>query len=86
MKSIDVNLHKPSYWQVVFLQSKVNGATYNGEALPRRRWDWPKKYVPAAPLATGYVSRCRSLKIQLTTSISHAIHGRMKQVGRWHCQ
>jgi len=42
MKSIDVKLHKPSYWQLVFLQSKVNGATYDGEALPRRRWNWPE--------------------------------------------
>lgn len=42
MESIDVNLYKPSYWQVIFLQSKVNGATYNGEALPPRSWDWPK--------------------------------------------
>jgi hypothetical protein len=42
MKAIDVNLHKPSYWQLVFLQSKVNGAAYNGEGLPRRNWDWPK--------------------------------------------
>jgi hypothetical protein len=42
MKSIDVRLHKPSYWQLVFLQSKVNGAAYNGEGLPRRSWDWPK--------------------------------------------
>jgi hypothetical protein len=42
MKSVDVNLHQPSFWQLVFLQSKVNGAAYNGEALPRRSWDWPK--------------------------------------------
>ena len=42
MKSIDVNPDKPSYWQLVFLQSKVNGADYNGEALPGRSWDWPK--------------------------------------------
>lgn len=42
MKSIDVNEYKPSYWQLVFLQSKVNGANYNGEALPQRSWDWPK--------------------------------------------
>jgi hypothetical protein len=26
----------------VFLQSKVNGAAYDGEQLPRRRWKWPK--------------------------------------------
>jgi hypothetical protein len=42
MKSMDVNPYKPSYWQVIFLQSKVNGATYNGETLPPRSWDWPK--------------------------------------------
>jgi hypothetical protein len=42
MTSTDVNLHKPSYWQLIFLQSKVNGATYNGEALPGRTWEWPK--------------------------------------------
>jgi hypothetical protein len=42
MKSIDGTLHKPSYWQLVFMQSKANGAAYNGEGLPRRSWDWPK--------------------------------------------
>jgi len=42
MKSIDVSLHKPSYWQSIFLQSKVNGAAYSGEGLPRRTWNWPK--------------------------------------------
>ena len=41
MKSIDVR-HKLSYWQWVFLQSKVNGASYYGDALPRQRWSWPK--------------------------------------------
>jgi hypothetical protein len=24
------------------LQSKVNGAPYNGDELPGRSWDWPK--------------------------------------------
>ena len=33
---------KTSYWQLIFSQSKVNGATYNGEQLPGRNWDWPK--------------------------------------------
>lgn len=42
MKLIDVSSNKPSYWQLVFLQSRVNGATYNGEVLPRLSWDWPK--------------------------------------------
>ena len=33
---------KPTYWQSIFLQSKVNGASYNGEALARHNWNWPK--------------------------------------------
>jgi len=31
-----------SFWQLVFSQSKVNGAPYFGENLPGRAWDWPK--------------------------------------------
>ena len=31
-----------SYWQLVFLQSKVNGAQYHGEELFPRKWDWPR--------------------------------------------
>ena len=42
MKSTESDVEKPSYWQLVFLQSKVNGAAYNGEELPGRNWDWPK--------------------------------------------
>jgi hypothetical protein len=33
---------KQSFWQLVFSQSKVNGAPYFGENLPGRTWDWPK--------------------------------------------
>lgn len=33
---------RPSYWQLVFMQSKVNGAAYTGEELPGRNWEWPK--------------------------------------------
>jgi hypothetical protein len=42
MKETDSESVKPSYWQRIFLQSKVNGAPYNGETLPGRNWDWPK--------------------------------------------
>ena len=42
MKTIERELNKPSYWQLVFLQSKVNGAAYTGEELPGRNWHWPK--------------------------------------------
>ena len=33
---------KHSFWQLVFSQSKVNGAPYFGDSLPGRSWDWPK--------------------------------------------
>ena len=42
MKATDSDQDRPSYWQLVFLQSKVNGAAYTGEELPGRNWDWPK--------------------------------------------
>jgi hypothetical protein len=42
MKTHERNLEKPSFWQLVFLQSKVNGAAYRGEQLPRRNWNWPE--------------------------------------------
>jgi len=42
MKQTDSESVNPSYWQRIFLQSKVNGAPYDGETLPGRNWDWPK--------------------------------------------
>ncbi len=30
-------------WQLIFLQSKVNGYPYNGDQLPQQSWDWPKE-------------------------------------------
>ncbi len=30
-----------SAWQIIFLQSKVNGAKYRGEEIAACRWDWP---------------------------------------------
>jgi hypothetical protein len=42
MKNVEGDLDKPSFWQLVFSQSKVNGAPYNGEQLPGRIWNWPK--------------------------------------------
>jgi hypothetical protein len=42
VKTKDFRLGKPSCWQFIFLQSRVNGAPYNGEALPGQSWDWPK--------------------------------------------
>ena len=33
---------KISYWQLIFLQSKVNGCSYRGEDLPHMNWQWPR--------------------------------------------
>lgn len=30
-----------SPWQLIFLQSKVNGAQYHGDELFPYKWDWP---------------------------------------------
>jgi hypothetical protein len=35
-------LQQPSFWQLVFLQSKVNGARYEGDQLTGHSWIWPK--------------------------------------------
>lgn len=42
MQQTDSPLRKLSPWQLIFLQSKVNGAPYNGETLAGQRWAWPK--------------------------------------------
>jgi hypothetical protein len=42
VKKKESQLGKPSCWQLIFLQSKVNGAPYNGETLPGESWEWPK--------------------------------------------
>jgi hypothetical protein len=42
MKGKAVSLQKPSLWQLIFLQSKVNGAPYHGEKLSGHHWNWPR--------------------------------------------
>ena len=42
MNPSETELQKASFWQLVFSQSKVNGATYIGEELPGRNWEWPR--------------------------------------------
>jgi hypothetical protein len=41
MKSQNVSGEEMSCWQLIFSQSKANGAEYAGEALPTSRWNWP---------------------------------------------
>jgi hypothetical protein len=42
MKTLVTSIEKPTFWQQIFLQSKVNGAPYYGELLPGQDWNWPK--------------------------------------------
>jgi hypothetical protein len=42
MRSSETQSQKPSFWQLVFAQSKANGALYIGEELPGRNWEWPR--------------------------------------------
>lgn len=42
MKVVESELDKPTFWQLVFSQSKVNGAPYIGEQLQGQVWNWPK--------------------------------------------
>ncbi len=46
-----------SVWQLIFSQSKSNGAPYNGETMPIYKWNWP----------TGtYLQKRRSSRESLT--------------------
>jgi hypothetical protein len=38
----DIPMSSSNYWQLVFNQSRVNGAEYFGDQLPCNSWDWPK--------------------------------------------
>ena len=40
MKTAD--LDSPSFWQLVFAQSRVNGGRYCEEELSESKWNWPK--------------------------------------------
>ena len=33
---------KLSYWQLIFLQSRVNGCCYKADDLPLANWRWPQ--------------------------------------------
>ena len=41
MKSKQNSRNQMSYWQLIFSQSKVNGAPYNDDELPVFNWNWP---------------------------------------------
>jgi hypothetical protein len=31
-----------TYWELIFVQSRVNNGAYSGDALPATNWDWPR--------------------------------------------
>jgi len=41
MKSQSSHREQISFWQMIFSQSKANGAQYEGERLPICIWSWP---------------------------------------------
>jgi hypothetical protein len=42
MKTKPYSMQETSTWQRIFLQSKVNGASYGGEQLSGFNWSWPQ--------------------------------------------
>lgn len=41
MKSLNMGQEQMTFWQLIFSQSKANGAQYEGERLPICIWSWP---------------------------------------------
>ena len=70
-----------SYWQLIFLQSKVNRSAYDGDRLPRQNWDWPRQ--------TWFQERLRSIrKTQQTLYCKGRRHLELVASRHWHahCQ
>ena len=58
MPTDKIDFANASYWQRVFLESRHNGAEYNGEQLPETKWRWPestwmRRRLAAIHRATG---------------------------------
>ena len=49
-----------SYWQLIFSQSKVNGAPYKNDELPTCNWNWP---------TDTYLQRRRSLVLKHSAAV-----------------
>jgi hypothetical protein len=80
MKAQTIDLGKLSFWQLVFSQSKVNGAPYTGEWLSLRSWKWPENTYLQRRLK--HLRRYRSsdfddlhqLAADITTSSASSMH------------
>jgi hypothetical protein len=53
MKPQSRNREEMTFWQLIFSQSKANGAQYEGDMLPTCAWSWP---------SDTYLQRRRSLR------------------------
>jgi hypothetical protein len=60
---------KLSYWQLIFLQSKVNGCAYNIDELSQVNWQWPKN--------TWFQERLSHYLLTLETSLEVAADQRL---------
>ena len=51
MKATESTTANPTYWQLIFLQSKVNGASYNDQYFDTSFGGWvnPNTFNPIAP-------------------------------------
>ena len=63
MKTNETELEKPSFWQLVFTQSKVNGAHYIGEQLPGSKLGLAERHLSAASPAASGVHKSNSGKV-----------------------
>jgi hypothetical protein len=70
---------KSSYWQLIFLQSRVNGCSYRDEDLPHMTWQWPRDtwfqeqmshHLKALEFATQRGGNCNS--VLPTKSLEHS--------------
>jgi hypothetical protein len=71
--------NKISYWQLIFLRSKVNGGSYRDEDLPHMKWQWPRDtwfqeqlshHLKALEFPTQRRGNCNSLSP--TKSLEHS--------------
>lgn len=77
MTGSTTNTTQLSFWQLIFLQSKVNSAPYHGEELPQNKWNWPQGTYLQEQLR--YLRRAQ-LSLTQEAHISHpALLGRSPQ-------
>ena len=59
-----------SSWQLIFVQSKINNARYDGEGLVGQNWAWPKE--------TWFQMRLRALRRSTRKDSEESIRRRLQ--------